>query len=388
MRQKKGRGLFMKIIKQISNDDIGEKRTAKVFDRFRQASRAVIFDGDRIALLFVASGSYHKLPGGGLEKDESPEQALNREAKEEIGCEIEIISELGGIIEYKEYPDTGSLKHESLGYIAKVVGERGRHDFTQTEKDLGFEPVQWFTIDEAIEALKSDHPVGYQGKFIKVRDLVFLNEAKRLLDDGPLDHVGKTIEAYEELGRGYIDSVSSADWEEVEKFAKLVNHGIILDAGCTGGRDSKKFLDRGFDVVGIDLVDSFIESAKKFAPSGEFKKMDLRDLKFKDNSFDGIWASMVLLHLKKAEAKQVIQRFKQILKSNGYLFIAVKEGTGERFVSDPLTPNHKRFFHYYSSDELDQMLEETGFEIISSRIKNDNLGRDQKLIAIIARNKK
>lgn len=173
----------MKLLKEITNENIGEKLKAIEFNRFRQAARTVILDSEgKVALLFVSKSNYHKLPGGGLEENETSEQALIREAKEEIGCEIEIIGELGRIIEYKVFDDTGAGRYESFGYLAKVVGAKGKHSFTSEENELGFQPVEWYKIEEAIEILESDKTEIYQGKFVLIRDLIFLKEAIKLME--------------------------------------------------------------------------------------------------------------------------------------------------------------------------------------------------------------
>jgi 2-polyprenyl-3-methyl-5-hydroxy-6-metoxy-1,4-benzoquinol methylase len=48
-----------------------------------------------------------------------------------------------------------------------------------------------------------------------------------------------------------------------EYMRRLKSGGTVLDVGCAGGRDSKKLVGRGFKVIGIDLVDSFLKIARK-----------------------------------------------------------------------------------------------------------------------------
>lgn len=141
----------------------------------RRAARAVVFDADgNIALLNVTKHGYHKLPGGGIEGEESKEETLNRECLEEIGCSIEITGELGKIIEYRKQ---FGVKQLSYGYVAKVVGEKGTPQFVDEEIEEGFQ-VEWRTLDEAIQLIQSEHPDDYMGKFVVERDLLYLTEAK------------------------------------------------------------------------------------------------------------------------------------------------------------------------------------------------------------------
>lgn len=170
----------MRLLKTIKHGDLfspcdsESKETAKI----RKAVRAVVFDGENnIALLKVAEHDYHKLPGGGVEKGEDLSRALAREMVEEIGCKIAVDGKVGRIIEHR---DKWNLEQESDCYLAKLVGEKGQPDFTEKERENGF-VVVWASLEEAIEKIKKDQPDDYEGKFIQVRDLCFLEEVKKML---------------------------------------------------------------------------------------------------------------------------------------------------------------------------------------------------------------
>ncbi len=166
----------MKLVKTIQFKDLKPEDIEKF--EIRRAARAVVFDKDKnIGILYVGKHNYHKLPGGGLEGDESIGEALKRECLEEIGCNIETFGELGEIIEYR---DKWSLEQHSYCYLANMVGDKGRPDFTQKEIDNGFE-IKWVSLGEAIKLLESDKPEGYEGGFIQIRDSGFLKEAEKFL---------------------------------------------------------------------------------------------------------------------------------------------------------------------------------------------------------------
>ena len=167
----------MKILKTITDLDLGLKPMRSTVTRERRASRAVVFDKDgNVALLDATLKNYHKLPGGGIEENEDFTQALKRECKEEIGCDVEVSNEIG-IVE--EYGSQTGFHQLSYCFMAKVVGEKGLSDLEDDEASDGFKTV-WVSLDKAIEILASETGV-YEGKFIQVRDLCILQEAKRIL---------------------------------------------------------------------------------------------------------------------------------------------------------------------------------------------------------------
>lgn len=51
----------------------------------RNSARCITIKDGRIAMVHSLKYDYYKFPGGGIEKDESPERAMIREAKEEAG---------------------------------------------------------------------------------------------------------------------------------------------------------------------------------------------------------------------------------------------------------------------------------------------------------------
>lgn len=144
----------------------------------RSAARGILFDEfGMIPLLYVSKYNYHKLPGGGLEVNENPEQALKREALEEVGCKIEPKQPLGRIIEYR---GLWNMKQISDAYLGTITA-KGSPQLTPKENDEGFVTV-WQTLEQAIETLANDQPQNYEGLFIQQRDLAFLKEAQRVIN--------------------------------------------------------------------------------------------------------------------------------------------------------------------------------------------------------------
>jgi len=147
-------------------------------NKYRKAVRAVVFDNEnKVALLHVTKLNYYKLPGGGVEGAESDEESLKRECLEEIGCRVEIVSEIGRVLEHRDKIETDQ---ESFCYLAKLSGKKGKPNLVDYEITDGFETV-WVSLDEAVELAENSEPTSYDGPFIKIRDLFFLNKAKEML---------------------------------------------------------------------------------------------------------------------------------------------------------------------------------------------------------------
>jgi len=145
----------------------------------REAARAVVFDAEgNIALLSVTKAGYHKLPGGGVEAGEGVIDALMRECREEIGCNIEITETLGEIVEYRKM---FKVKQTSFCYLAKVVGVKGEPNFMPDEIEDGFE-VQWIPFSVAKQLLRLDRTEAKNALlYVIPREKIILEAAKALL---------------------------------------------------------------------------------------------------------------------------------------------------------------------------------------------------------------
>lgn len=138
----------MQVISVINPDNVSEDEALN-FPK-SEAVRAIVFNEDRskIATQYSTNHNYHKLPGGGLEGQESLIGALERECMEELGYNIEVEGELGDVIEYRKNEEQ-KLKRISHCYIAHVIGKQHELNLDAGEKKSGA-VAEWVTLDDAI----------------------------------------------------------------------------------------------------------------------------------------------------------------------------------------------------------------------------------------------
>lgn len=181
------------------------------------------------------------------------------------------------------------------------------------------------------------------------------------------DYLQVTREFYEDHAEEYARNTAGMyDQEWLEKFASLVRpKGRVLDVGSASGRDAAWFVSNGFEVEGIDISSTLIEIARKAVPGASFSAMDLANLQFPPDSFDGIWCSCVLLHIPREQAPSVITNLATTLRPSGVLYILVKEGRREGLEQDARYDNATKFSSYFEVDELRDMLLAADLDIVS-----------------------
>ena len=171
----------MQLLLTINDEDVLPNVTEIAVDTFkkRSAARAVLLDEHgAVYLLNVSKQGYHKLPGGGVEDGEELAAAMRRELLEEVGCEAEIIAEVGEIKEYRKFQ---KLDHSSYCFVARQVGEKHNSALEEGELADGMYDIKVASIDAAIVLLQHDVPKNDAGKFIQRRDICFLEVAKQVL---------------------------------------------------------------------------------------------------------------------------------------------------------------------------------------------------------------
>tara|TARA_Y100000034_G_scaffold79823_1_gene95818 strand:+ start:25609 stop:26226 length:618 start_codon:yes stop_codon:yes gene_type:complete len=128
----------------------------------------------------------------------------------------------------------------------------------------------------------------------------------------------------------------------------------ILDLGCGPGRDSVYFKEKGFNPVCVDLSKEMIDLCKE--KDLQAYQIDLENISFKNNSFDGIWAYASLLHILKKNLPCVLLEIKRILKTNGIFYLGMKKGKFEGLIKDERYSDDKRFFTLYQNEELKKII--------------------------------
>lgn len=181
------------------------------------------------------------------------------------------------------------------------------------------------------------------------------------------DKVKQVIKIYDEIAEKYDEAFdANLDRPFLDKFLKFLKKGNkILDIGCGTGSLTNYFFKKGIIVEGIDLSTKMIEIAKGNYPKIPFRKIDIRKMNYRENSFDGVWAAYSLFHVNKKEFLKAVKKIRDILKSNGIFGLVMQEGEGETKMEDPFLPGEYIYFWLYSQKELRDILQKNGFRVLT-----------------------
>ncbi len=196
------------------------------------------------------------------------------------------------------------------------------------------------------------------------------------------------------LGNELIDKMN-VNYEGLAKWSlshlDISKDNVILDIGCGGGVNVKRFLKMTENkVYGIDYSELAVKRSIKLNKSAvdegkcEIIKGSVSDLPFNDNSFDIVTGFETVYFW--PDFSNDLKEVLRVLKDNGIIFIAnealPKEGDERQKELIELLD-----MKIYSEDELVESLKLAGFSKVTTYLKDSKdsfTGEDAEWICVIA----
>jgi 8-oxo-dGTP pyrophosphatase MutT (NUDIX family) len=121
---------------------------------------------DKIFLMMSPKWRGWIVPGGEIKKDETEEEALRREIKEELGIEINNILKLGEKIKHpsSDFKDN-KVKFVFIDFFAKTLQ-------TKIIPNEEISDYNWFTVEEALKLPLLDSTRNLINQYIKAYKLI------------------------------------------------------------------------------------------------------------------------------------------------------------------------------------------------------------------------
>lgn len=190
-----------------------------------------------------------------------------------------------------------------------------------------------------------------------------------------------TTEYYNKNSLEFIEGTINVDTGILrDRFLKYIpSGGKILDLGCGSGRDTKCFLEAGYQVTAIDASQELCLKAT------EYTGINVRCTRFEElndvKEYDGVFACASLLHVQEGDLPDILTKINKALKQQGVLYASFKYGdfAGER---------DGRYFHDMNEVSVEELfITVSGFRIEEVWQSHD-VRRDKEVywINVIARN--
>lgn len=182
-----------------------------------------------------------------------------------------------------------------------------------------------------------------------------------------------TLEYYNKNAKQYCEQTLVGNLQEnYDRFLKeLPSNAYILDFGCGSGRDSKYFIENGYQVKAIDGSEQMCKLASKYIGQ-EVECIKFEELEDID-TYDAIWACSSILHVEKENLPSVLSRMIKALKKKGIIYASFKIGEGYQI-------KEGKYYNYLTKEEMEHILDKIDknlkimdyFETLPSTKRKDN----------------
>ena len=181
------------------------------------------------------------------------------------------------------------------------------------------------------------------------------------------------VSYYEANAQGYFDQVIGVDTRGHLKplLHRLPSGGLVIDAGCGTGRDTKFMRDAKFDVYPFDAAPSLAKLAEAHTGAAVHVHR-FNDLKTVAQA-DGVLAMASLLFLNDDELKWTLGILGNALVPGGYMLVSFKEGRGSH-------TEGSRIYYNKQVGDMRWMAQAAGAIAVNAWSMADKLGRAQSWV--------
>lgn len=141
--------------------DLDKKDYGQCTSEFvRNAARSIVIKAGKVAMIHSLKYDYYKFPGGGIEKDETPIEAMIRETLEEVGLVVkpETVHEYGFVhrVQRSWFDPSQKYIQDNYYYLCEVEDTLSEQDLVDYEADEGF-TLEWVEPNQAIKTNREKH---------------------------------------------------------------------------------------------------------------------------------------------------------------------------------------------------------------------------------------
>jgi 2-polyprenyl-3-methyl-5-hydroxy-6-metoxy-1,4-benzoquinol methylase len=173
------------------------------------------------------------------------------------------------------------------------------------------------------------------------------------------------------IGTRIEGAISSSNRGSTASLRFVRSGGSILDVGCGSGEPiARLFIERGYEVAGVDSSPSLIDICKRRFPKQHWIVTDMRVLDL-NARFEGIIAWDSLFHLCPEDQRRVFPLFRKHSAPNAALLFTSGPASGDaigEYRGEPL------YHGSLDGAEYRELLDENGFAVMAHVLQDATCG--------------
>jgi len=155
------------------------------------------------------------------------------------------------------------------------------------------------------------------------------------------------------------------DQEMLHRFLQEIgNRRPVWDFGCGPGQTAKYLKNLGIGISGLDLSEKILEQARIIHPEIHFRKGNILELKFENDSIAGVVAFYAIVHFTEEQVGIAFREIFRVLQSGGIFLFTYHIGEETIHLDEFLGKKVDIDFMFFTTDFIFSCLNDSGFEKI------------------------
>ena len=184
-------------------------------------------------------------------------------------------------------------------------------------------------------------------------------------------NLDKVENVYDTVARKYAEEFSGEhekkpkDQEMLYRFSQEIrDRRPVWDFGCGPGQTTRYLKDLGVEISGLDLSEKILEQARKIHPGIDFRKGNILELEFENDSIAGIVAFYAMVHFTEEQVQAAFREVFRVLQPGGIFLSTYHIGEKTIHLDEFLDKKVDIDFMFFTTDFIFSCLRDTRFEKI------------------------
>jgi len=184
-------------------------------------------------------------------------------------------------------------------------------------------------------------------------------------------NLNKVENLYDALAREYAETFSGEhekkpkDQEILRRFSQEIkDRRPVWDFGCGPGQTAKYLKTLGIEISGLDLSEKMLEQARTIHPEIHFRKGNILELEFENDSIAGVVAFYTIVHFTEEQVGIAFREVFRVLQPGGIFLFTYHIGEETIHLDEFLGKKVDINFMFFTTDFIFSCLKDSGFKKI------------------------